>query len=122
MNASLALLDKALVVAQDELVSLQDGDVDAAQVHASERFALTEEAWSLRGEDPGRLSQLQDKLQQLQSMQGRLTMEARRLHASIKEELIRSRKEGARHSAYGKALRPQQGFGSPTSRFMSKRG
>lgn len=130
MQQSIALLDKALELAKEELSSLRGGDVDGAQARASERFALTEEAWTLRQSGMTGMSgegnpmlQLQAKLEQLQAMQSHITMEARRLHASIKEELLRSRKESTRHGAYGKALRPTAGNGLvPNSRFVSKRG
>ncbi|GAB7079440.1 hypothetical protein [Megalodesulfovibrio paquesii] len=127
MNTPTALLDKALALAEEEMVMLREGDVDAAQRNASERIALTEQAWTLGMDDsrperidPARLVQLQQKLLQLQSIQGRLTTEARRLHATIKEDLLRSRQEGARHAAYGKALRPVSSVAA-SNRFISKR-
>ncbi|AGW12733.1 hypothetical protein [Megalodesulfovibrio gigas] len=127
MNTPITLLDKALALAEEEMTLLQGGDVDGAHLHAAQRIALTEQAWTLRTQaapadptDPARLTMLQEKLLQLQAMQHRLTAEARRLHASIKAELLRSRKEGARHAAYGRALRPATA-GIPNSRFCSKR-
>ena len=128
MNTPITLLEKALALAEEEMTLLQDGDVDGAHLHAAQRIALTEQAWAMRSQaapaesaDRARLTMLQEKLMQLQAMQHRLTAEARRLHASIKAELQRSRKESARHAAYGKALRPAPA-GIPNSRFCSKRG
>ncbi|MCA1945515.1 MAG: hypothetical protein LDL30_09590 [Desulfovibrio sp.] len=127
MNTPTALLDKALALAEEEMTMLRDGDVDAAHTHAAQRMALTEQAWAIsttattpERTDPVRLNVLQEKLLQLQAMQGRLTTEARRLHAAIKEELLRSRQEGARHAAYGRALRPS-GMPTPNSHYVSKR-
>lgn len=119
------MLDKALVLAELELDHLRQGRVDEAREAAGERAQLASQAWeshaALRadGQDPaGSLDELQEKLAQLQGLQGRLTGEAKRLHASLKEELLRFRKEGVRLGAYGKAVRTPDGI----PRFVSKRG
>lgn len=98
-----ALLDRALDVANRELALLEEGEVDEAAVLAEDRSKLIERAWNSGTLDE--LKPLRDKLVQLQSMQNRLTDEARKLHARIREELKRSRQETKRHAGYGSAMR-----------------
>jgi hypothetical protein len=116
MTDSLALLDQALTLGESELSALADGDVDSADSSAQQRSRLIAMAWEKRGsvqED-----ELREKLLQLQSLQGRLTSEARRLHQSLREELQRSRKESVRLSGYKRAVsvRPLH------SHYISKQG
>ncbi|MFV0422708.1 hypothetical protein [Oleidesulfovibrio sp.] len=116
MVDSLALLDQALTLGEGELNALAEGDVDTADTSAQERGRLIALAWEKR--DSVREDELREKLLQLQTLQGRLTSEARKLHQSLREELQRSRKESTRLSGYRRAVsvRPLQ------SHYISKHG
>jgi len=116
MADSLSLLDQALFLGEQELVALASGDVDTADLNSRERGRLMDEAWERR--EGVALDTLQEKLLKMQSLQGRLTDEARRLHANIKSELQRSRKHSTRLKGYRKAVKV-----TPLhSRFVSKQG
>jgi hypothetical protein len=114
MADTLSLLDQALDLGAEELELLALGQVGAAEQKAQARSQLMARAWEVKGQD--RMDELKDKLEQLQSLQGRLTTEARRLHASIKEELKRTKQESARQTGYGKAAKAAPRY----SRFVSK--
>jgi hypothetical protein len=116
MQDSLKLLDKAMELGREELDLLDAGELDAAGDIARERGELLAQAWKLR--DDASLDELQRKLVQMQSLQGRLTDHARSLHAKLKEELRRTREEDRRLAGYGSSVRPK----SPYSRFVSKHG
>lgn len=116
MVNSLSLLDQALNLGEQELAALAMGDVDTAHDSADERGKLIELAWENR--EGVALDALQDKLLQLQSLQGKLTDEAKRLHSSIKAELQKTKKHSTRLSGYRQAVR----VSSSHSRFVSKQG
>lgn len=100
---SLSLLDMALQLGEQELGALVAGDVETAESSSREREGLVELAWNRR--DPAALSDLREKLQRLQCLQGRLTEEARRLHESIRRQLQQSRHESQRLSSYAQGSR-----------------
>ncbi len=102
MADSLALLDQALMLGENELNALACGDVDAADDSAQERGKLLTRAWEQR--ESVQEDDLRQKLLQLQTLQGRLTSEARKLHQSLREELQRSRKESTRLAGYKRAI------------------
>lgn len=110
MTDSLALLDEALSLGERELGALTSGDVDTADFNASERERLLEQAWTHR--DPDRLDALREKLIRLQCLQGRLTEEAKRLHAQLRTQLQDNRREVQRLRGYGRAV---QITGAPVS-------
>jgi hypothetical protein len=103
MNADTDILDQALETGRNELDQLTSGEVAEAQRLASERFALMEEAWRMR--DPKKIGDLKEKLLQLQSLQGQITAEARRLHEAIKRDLLRAKQENQRLTGYRSSLR-----------------
>lgn len=116
MSNTLSLLDQALILGEQELSALALGDVDTAHESASERGKLIERAWNNR--EGVALDSLREKLLQLQSMQGKLTDEAKRLHSSIKAELQKTKKHANRLSGYKQAVRV-----TPLhSHFVSKQG
>ncbi len=116
MADAMTLIDQALDIGRQELELLQAGEVDRAADMARDRERLMNMAYG--DKDSDELVKLESKLWQLASLQGRLTTEAKRLHAEIKQELLRTRQESARLSGYGKAVKPTPLF----SRFLSKRG
>ncbi len=116
MADSLSLLDQALFLGEQELRSLTEGDVDAAGESANRRGVLMSMAWDKRnGVAP---DVLRDKLLQLQSMQGLLTDEARKLHASLKQELQKTKKHSVRLQGYRQNTRSRPAH----SLFVSKLG
>lgn len=116
MTNTLSLLDQALELGRKELCFLAAGDVEEASRLAGDRGRLTAEAVK----EPGvNLDAVLDKLNQLQSLQGQITQEARRLHAALKEDLKRARQENRRFSAY----KDGAGRGGPlTERYVSRQG
>ncbi|MBN2141617.1 MAG: hypothetical protein PHV85_08600 [Desulfovibrionaceae bacterium] len=117
MQGSLDYLDRAIELGRKELDSLKAGDVEQAERLARSRGGLTEKALEVR--QGVSVEALVDKLTELRSLQGRITGEARRLHASLKADLLKIRKEGRRHSAYHGAVAAGHGV---QSRFVSKKG
>jgi glutamyl-tRNA reductase len=116
MSDCLSLLDQALELGKRELTLLTNEEVDDLEEMAKERRRLISKA--MENHEDVSLHELYDKLQQLQSLQGRLTTEAQRLHESVKRELQRTKQETTRHAGYGKALKTPPLF----NRFLSKRG
>jgi len=116
MSDCLTLLDQALELANKELEQLSSDIVDNVETMARERSRLVARAMEARNE--ASLDALRGKLQQLQSLQGRLTLEAKRLHESVRLELLRTKKESTRMAGYGKAYKAPPLF----SKFLSKRG
>ncbi len=112
---SLSLLDEALALGERELALLTAGQIDEAGLMANDRSSLMSRAFE--NSAGVELEVLQGKLEQLQSLQGRLTVEARQLHDSVRRELLRTRSEGKRLEGYGKAARRTPMI----STFMSKR-
>ncbi|WP_243363655.1 hypothetical protein [Fundidesulfovibrio terrae] len=103
MNDELDILDRALEAGRMELSQLAQGEVEEAERLAQERLNLMEEAWRMR--DPKKISDLKEKLVQLQGLQGQITAEARRLHEAIKRDLLRARQENQRLTGYRSSLR-----------------
>ena len=117
MPDALSLLDQALEVGRKELGFLLDGDVEEAGRLARDRGQLTAEA--MAGGGGANLDQALEKLTQLQGLQGQITQEARRLHAALKKDLLRARRENKRFTAYkeGSGAAPRS-----TNRFISRQG
>lgn len=116
MSDELDMLDKAMESGRQELHSLCLGEVEEAQQLAEERRSLMEEAWRTR--DPMKIGTLKDKLLQLQSLQGQITAEARRLHETIRRDLVRAKQENQRLTGYRSSLRVSPIGG----RFIDKAG
>jgi hypothetical protein len=91
-------IDMALEVGERELASLLAGDIEEAERLAFDRGKLMEQAWRMRESD--KVSQLRDKLMRLQSLQGQLSSEAKRLHETLKKDLKRAKQENERLSGY----------------------
>ena len=116
MANSLTLLDKALRIGEKELEALKQGDMDVAGEAATEREHLISEAWEFRsGVDR---DELQQKLITMQSVQAQLTDELKQLHASLKSQLVESKKKSAGYRGYSQA----SGGASMTSMCLSKQG
>ncbi len=101
MKNCMELLDQAIDLAQEEQTHLQAGELDLLQQKARIRSGLISQAVDIR--DTLDLEVFKAKLEQLYSLQGRLTKDARVLRDSLKTELTRVKAEGARMSGYGKA-------------------
>ncbi len=115
-SKSMTLLDQALRLGYEELALLNEGDVEAAGLRASDRLKLTLDAKN--ASDKGDMTALRDKLLQLQALQGQLTTEARKLHAETRDALQQARQQRKRLAGYGKAARITPSFRVS----LSKRG
>lgn len=109
------MLDRAMALGEQELASLQARDVDEAARLAEERFPVMEEALGLPAWPEQ--AHLLDKLLRLKQLQGRLTAEARKLHATLKADLGRTQAETRRMAGYSGSARKR-----PTTVYVNKRG
>lgn len=113
MNNTQSLLDEALRLGDLELQMLAHGDVEQAEQTALQRNELLDKALhgkqasALQDAASHELATLRDKLEQLMTMQGQLTSEAKKLHSDIRSELFRTRQESTRYAGYGKAATTQ---------------
>ncbi|MCM0756409.1 hypothetical protein M7784_14325 [Desulfovibrio aminophilus] len=116
MSDMVTLLDQAIEMGHKELGFLISGDVFEAEQLAQDRGRLTADIENGKSVD---LDTVLDKLTQLKALQGQITQEARRLHAALKADLQRVRRENQRFSAYKEGSR----VASPlSSRFISRQG
>ncbi|EPR42656.1 hypothetical protein dsx2_2573 [Desulfovibrio sp. X2] len=117
MSEKIKMLDDALAMSEAELGFLAEGDFEKAEESSARRGEIIRQVLSMKDETSP--DALLDKLNQLKNMQGRLTAEAKRLHAELKEDLVRVRQETGRFGGYKQAA----GMRSPVqSRYISKRG
>lgn len=116
MSDSLALLEQALELGRQELERLETGEVDELHEMALERSRLIDQAWN--GRDHSRERELRDKLIQLRDLQGELSAEAQRLHASLRDKLKSTKQQSTRFHGYAKAAKPRP----VTNRFLSAKG
>ncbi len=115
MTSPEQIVDRAMALGERELESLQARDVDQAALLAEERFPIMEEVLGLSaGPDQ---TNLLDKLVRLKHLQGRLTAEARKLHAALKADLGRTQAETRRMAGYSGSARKL-----PTNVYVNKRG
>jgi len=115
MSDTLLFLDQALDVGMRELECLVSGEVEEAERLAAERGRLIGMLNEYKP-IPEAVDFLREKLLKLQSLQGQLTNEARKLHSKLKEDLKRTKQENRRLSGYGGSFRS----GKPPSRFITK--
>jgi hypothetical protein len=116
MSDSLSLLDEALDIGYEELEHLRRGREDEAGQAARRRGELMEIAWERReGMD---VDAMLDKLEQLKSLQGALTSEAKKLHEVLRRDLAKAKQENRRIFAYNGSRKSAPRF----SRFISKQG
>lgn len=117
MAETLKLLDQALEIGYEELRFLVAGEVDDAFEAAERRGSLTSQA--LETKESVSLDQILEKLKKLKNLQGQLTSEARKLHASLRQDIGRVKKESTRFKGYGNAVR-----GTPliANRYINKVG
>lgn len=119
MADCLTLLDQALDVGHKELDSIAAGDVDAVSDLAKQRSELVEQAWTQKDCEPVDVNVLLTKLRRLRTLQGQLTSEAKRLHASLRDDLLRVKRESHRMQGYGKSSKVTPLYGRS---MLHKRG
>lgn len=102
MANSLTLLDEALRIGEQELEALKNGDMDVADEAAVERERLISEAWAIRTGDIE--NELRQKLLKMQHVQLLLTDELKKLHASLKSQLLASKKKSSVYRGYQKSV------------------
>ncbi len=103
MAETLHLLDQALEIGNEELRHLMAGEVDEAFDAAERRGFLTSQA--LETKESVSLDQILDKLNKLKNLQGHLTSEAKKLQATLKQDINRVKQESTRFKGYGRAVR-----------------
>lgn len=116
MESAETYLDEALNLSRLELSMLTDGDVVQAEALAQDRAKLMEMAW--RGRTRVCKEQFLEKLEVLKTVHERAQNEAKRLHKLLKDDLIRTRKQGMMLTSY----RPSAAHSMQEARFISKQG
>ncbi len=116
MSETLVYLDQALEAGERELACLLAGEVEEAEKLAFDRGKLVEEAWRMRG--AGEVGALKEKLLRLQSLQGRLSVEAKRLHETLRRDLKKAKCENKRFSGYKTTVTPRP----VVNRYLNKIG
>ncbi|WP_027186232.1 hypothetical protein [Desulfovibrio inopinatus] len=116
MADSLSYLDTALETGRKELDLILRGEVEEAGKLADERGKLLNMAWKER--DGVQIANLRQKLVQLQTLQGQISHEAKRLHEQLRLELTKTKQENKRFSGYRSTVKPKSIF----SKFISKIG
>lgn len=115
MNA-LHLLEQAYEASERELGHIMSGDVEKAEQTMFERKKLLDQALS---KDVETVDGMLEKLHKLKKIHGRITVEARKLHQTLHDDLLKARKKGRGISGYHKAARR---FPREQSVYISKRG
>jgi hypothetical protein len=99
--ACIRLLEKALLVGEQELEALSDGQTEQASACEEERSRLTQQAMELTDDVP--LDILLVEFQKLCDMQKRLTQAGSELRQGWQKELVRVRGESRRLAGYKQA-------------------
>jgi hypothetical protein len=97
-----------------ELDLLLEGKDEEVSQLAEKRRRIIDRALE-HGAGPGS----QQVLAQLLDIQERLTDEARKLHSSVRDELVKIKQESRRHNGYHKAVKPGP---LVRNRFINKKG
>ena len=117
MSARSRMLDEALDIGRRELACLSEGDVAEAQKLFMDRDRILNDA--LRGLSDGNRRELADKLVEMSKLQNELSGRAKELHANLRQDLTKLKRETKRISGYS--------FGSgnmprlATRRFVNKK-
>lgn len=98
MHPCIKLLEQALTVGERELEYLMSDQVDGVEELSAQRFTLLDEAWERQS--PDCLDEFREKFIQMQDLQSRLSREAVRLHAILRDELNKNRQETNRRQSY----------------------
>ena len=98
MHPCIELLEQALSLGELELEYLSAGQVDEVEELSARRFSLLDEAWERQS--PDCLDEFREKFMQMQTLQGRLSREAVHLHALLRDELNKNRRESTRRHGY----------------------
>lgn len=111
------MIDEALSIGRRELGCLTDGDVFEAEKLSHDRERILDEA--LGGLDGDNLKRLADKLVEMKSLHDEITGEAKRLHSSLKNDLLNIKKQNRRIAgySYGSGNMPRLA----RERFLSKK-
>ena len=89
---------RILGLCRDEMASIRDQDTQRLCSVLREREEAVE--LFMRGEASGQDADFLDKLEKIRDMNAMLSREARLLHQSLKEELLKLRQENRRISGY----------------------
>ena len=100
-NLCFELLDRALLLGEEELAALNEGREEEAQEIEAERSRLTMHALEISDDLP--LDALRGRLQRLGELQTRLSEAATELRRDWQQQLQRSRLENRRLAGYKQA-------------------
>ncbi|WP_419788252.1 hypothetical protein [Pseudodesulfovibrio sp.] len=100
MAARRQMLDEALSIGREELGCLASGDVSGAERLSKSRERILDEA--IADLDGGQLSELADKLVEMKSLHDEISEEARRLHDTIRNDLLSIKKQNRRITGYSR--------------------
>lgn len=99
MENSLSLLDDALEMSEQELQLLSSEDYEQAEEYSAQRQELIDRA--LQHPLNKTSSEVASKLSRLRDKQGILSKQAKIIHSSLKNDLVRIRSEKRRLNGYG---------------------
>ena len=118
MTARRQMIDEALSIGRKELGCLTQGDVFEAEKLSKDRERILDEA--IGDLDPKNLSELADKLVEMKSLHDEISGEAKRLHATLKNDLVSMKRQNRRIAGYsfGAGNMPRLA----RERFISKKG
>ena len=116
MTKSDSLLNEALLTSQEELSCLKARDVDGVTRLTDKRMKLMDRAFKIR--DGTSDKQFLDKLMELNEFHTILSAEAKNLHASLKNELLRLKSENRRFSGYSRGAHVK----NMSNRYISRIG
>lgn len=118
MTARRQMIDEALSIGRKELGCLTQGDVFEAEKLSKDRERILDEA--IGDLDPKNLNELADKLVEMKSLHDEISGEAKRLHATLKNDLVSMKRQNRRIAGYsfGAGNMPRLA----RERFISKKG
>lgn len=98
MTARRQMLDEALSLGRRELGCLTEGDVFEAEKLSKDRERILDEA--IGDLDRETLEELADQLVEMKSLHAEISVEAKRLHSSLRENLVSMKKQNRRIAGY----------------------
>ena len=98
MSARRRMMDEALSIGRRELGCLTEGDVFEAERLSKDRERILDEA--IGDLDRERLEELADKLVEMKSLHDEISSEAKRLHGTLRQDLVSIKQQNRRISGY----------------------
>ena len=118
MSARRRMMDEALSIGRRELGCLTEGDVFEAERLSKDRERILDEA--IGDLDRERLEELADKLVEMKSLHDEISEEAKRLHGTLRNDLVSIKQQNRRISGYSFGAGNQPRLAK--QRFIHKKG